>query len=109
MEEPYRQPYADLIAAVTAPAAEAGRRVMIAHARRVVPSPVPCPRCGQPCALWSPWTRRLHATGPGGGFGPALGGSRANVAVRCDRCQVTWHTSGRAVGRNLHNGRPLLA
>jgi hypothetical protein len=109
MGEPQRQPYADLLALAAAPVAEAVRRVIVAQFRGVVPTPVPCPRCGQPCALWSPRTRCLYATGPGGGIGAALGGSRANVAVRCDRCRVTWHTSGRAVGRNLHNGRPPLA
>jgi hypothetical protein len=100
---------APVIARVLAPITEPARRIAEQAQLRGV-TEVPCPRCGAACALLDPRTRLLHACGQDGGIGvPLSGDHRASTRVRCDQCG--WHssTSGRAVARNLHNGRPLLA
>ena len=112
-DEPPRVSFlAPLLANVTAPVTEsitaAVRRAMMLPAAEV--SEVPCPRCGDVIALWARLTRCLYRVARDGGLGAPLSTDhRENVAVTCDRCGKTRHTSGRAVGRHLHNGRPPLA
>jgi len=98
-----QQPRPPLLAAGLAPLARAVRRAALGALSLPGPVQVCCPRCGNPCADWSPFNRQLYDRG-----GNRLGTSRQRVPVTCDRCHVTWQTSGRAVGRNRHNGRPLL-
>jgi hypothetical protein len=61
--------------------------------------------------MWAERTRCLYRLGDAGALGaPFSTDSRENVEVRCDRCGCRHQPiSGRAVGRNRHNGRPLLA
>ena len=72
---------------------------------------VPCRRCGDVIALWARLTRCLYPVTRDGGLGavPLSKNHCEDVPVHCDRCRKTYRTSGRAVGRNLHNGRPPLA
>jgi hypothetical protein len=73
--------------------------------------PVPCRRCGGTCAVWAERTRCLYRPGAAGALGAPLStDSRENVVVACDRCGHRHQPiCGRAVSRNRHNGRPLLA
>jgi hypothetical protein len=69
-------------------------------------TPVHCPAgCGATCAVWSSLNRCLY---PPGGSLP-LASRREQVVIRCPQCGARRSTSGRTVGRNLHNGRPPLA
>jgi hypothetical protein len=106
MGDPKRQvPFlAPVFASAMAPVAVAVRRAAMSALSFPAPVDVPCPRCESPCASWSPLTRQLYRRGV------SLGTRSERVTVRCDRCGAgPWQTSGRAVGRNRHNGRPLLA
>ncbi len=65
---------------------------------------VPCPVCGVVVAVWM--NRRLYPPGPD--LGHVLGdGPASGVSLPCP-CGRVWRTSGRAVARNLHNGRPAI-
>jgi hypothetical protein len=91
--------------------ARVARQMMRAAMPRATLEEVRCGRehCGQVVALWWPLSGLLYAPARDG-IGPPLSADRrADVAVRCDRCGRVRRTSGRAVGRNLHNGRPPLA
>lgn len=100
--------FAPLIANLTAPIAEAAHRAMVPPDAEI--AKVPCPRCGDVIALWARLTRCLYQAARDGGLGlPLSTNPREDVLVTCDQCRKTWHTSGRAVSRHLHNGRPLLS
>lgn len=109
-EPPHVSPLAPLIANAMAPVTEsitaAARSAMALPAAEVCG--VPCPGCGDVIALWARLTRCLYEPRRDGLGRPLSTDHCKDVAVTCDRCG--WHssTSGRAVGRNLHNGRPLL-
>jgi hypothetical protein len=80
---------------------------------RIITGPVaevPCRQCGGTCALWAQNTRLLYRPGGAGQLGPPLStNDRENVLVGCGHCGHRHRPiSGRAVGRNRHNGRPLL-
>jgi hypothetical protein len=99
MGTPQRIPIAAILAA---PVARTVRQVAAASVLSLPgPVEVPCPRCGAACASWWPLTGQLYRDGT------RLGARCERVAVRCD-CGADWQTSGRKVGRNRHNGRPLL-
>jgi ribosomal protein S27E len=111
-DEPPRVSFlAPLTASVMAPVTES----IAASARSATRLPgaeiieVTCPRCGDVIAVWARLTRCLYKPRRGGLGAPLSTDRRENVAVTCGRCGKTWHTSGRAVGRHLHNGRPPLA
>lgn len=101
---------APILAIVTAPIIRAIGRTLASTILAARAAEIECPRCRDVIALWSPGTRLLHAAARDG-IGPPLADDQAaNVAICCARCDKTWATiSSRAVGRNLHNGRPPLA
>ncbi len=115
MAEPRQQqvPFlAPVLANLTAPVTESIR----AAARSAMQPPaaeiteVGCPSCDRVIALWARLTGCLYGTGGDAALGTPLSADRRErVEVRCDACGKSWHTSGRAVGRHLHNGRPLLS
>jgi hypothetical protein len=98
---------APVFAGMAAPVVDAVREAAKA-ALSVDVHDVPCPECSAVVAVWV--NRRLYAPGPD--LGRPLGGVADDVAddvaLRCPGCGRTWYTSGRAVGRNLHNGRPAI-
>jgi hypothetical protein len=111
-DEPPRVSFlAPLLANIAAPVTEsitaAVRSVMVLPAAEV--SQIPCPGCGNVIALWARLTRCLYEPRRDGLGRPLSTNHREDVAVTCDRCGKTRRTSGRAVGRNLYNGRPPLA
>jgi hypothetical protein len=91
---------APVFAGMAAPVVDAVREA----AKAALSVDVPCPECSAVVAVWV--NRRLYAPGPD--LGRPLGGVADDVALRCPGCGRTWYTSGRAVGRNLHNGRPAI-
>jgi hypothetical protein len=102
---------APVIANATAPAAEAVRRAIksvMPHARL---ADVPCPRCGTVLVVWAALTGCLYRPTGGDALGlPLSTNRRERVTVACTcHPHATWKTSGRGVGRALHNGRPPLA
>lgn len=111
-DEHLRVPFlAPVFAAMTAPAAEIGRALARAMmpATEVVTIRCPRARCGRVIGVWWKGTELLYPPPRDDRLGSALSASRtANVGLRCGRCRRTWHISGRAIGRNLANGRPPL-
>ncbi len=103
-ESPRRVPFtAPVFASIAAPLLDALREQAKA-AVGVDLHDVHCPKCPAVVAVWV--NRRLYP--PGTDLGHPLGRVGDDVELRCPGCGRTWHTSGRAVGRNLHNGRPAL-
>jgi hypothetical protein len=100
---------APLFTTVTAPIARALGRELAGTILSARAAEIECPRCRDVIALWSPTTRLLHFPARNG-IGPPLADDQtANVDICCARCGKTWAAiSSRAVGRNLHNGRPPL-
>jgi hypothetical protein len=109
MDSPQRQvPFlAPVLAKMMAPVTETISRVIISSQV----AEVECRQCGGTCALWAQSTRLLYRPGGTGQLGPPLSTDRTeNVVVVCDHCgHRHWPISGRAVGRNRHNGRSLLS
>lgn len=111
MDVPQRQvPFlAPVFAAVMAPVARAIGRELARKVLSARVAEIECPRCHDVIALWARRTGLLHAPARNGIGPPLANDRRANVDILCARCDKTWATiSGRAVGRNLHNGRPPL-
>lgn len=101
---------APVFAAVTAPAIQAIGAIMARAALGAPVAEIECPHCHRVIAVWAGMTRLLYAAQGDRLLGPPLSTDwQANVDIRCPRCGKGWHASGRAVGRNLHNGRPPLA
>jgi hypothetical protein len=86
----------------TAPLAEVVRRAAATMMPRLVRD-LPCDRCGTTVARWFALSRCLC---PPGSTSPLATDRREQVTVRCPQCGARWDISSRAVGRNLHNGRP---
>ena len=101
---------APVFASVTAPVTRAVGRMIVDAILSARAAEIECPRCHDVVALWSPQTGLLHFPARDG-IGPPLSDNRtASVDIRCIRCDKTRATiSGRAVGHNLHNGRPPLS
>ena len=94
-----------IVQAATAPLLDAVRRAIGAP---LLVSEVPCPHCcGRVVAVLVHGTRQLHRP-ERGLLGPPLGSHRDRVRIACDGCKTRWETSGRGVGRRLHNGLPPL-
>jgi hypothetical protein len=99
---------ANLMTPVAEAVAESARRTMALPAAEIIE--VCCPSCDRVIALWARLTGCLYETGRDATLGTPLSADRRErVRVRCAACLKSWHTSGRAVGRHLHNGRPPLA
>jgi hypothetical protein len=97
------------LAPVMAKAMEPARQAIMAVAQAQL-ALVHCPRCGAVLAAWAMADGCLyHVTEDGSLGSPLSTSSRERVPVTCNRCQRAWQTSGRGIGRALHNGRPLLA
>jgi len=102
-DRPRINPIALAMARLDAPMREALRRV-----GQVEMSPVDCPKCGTTLAVFVPIDGCLYRWIDGRRGDPLSLDRRAEVPVRCEQCHTTRHTSGRGVGRALHNGRPPL-
>lgn len=100
---------APVFASVAAPITRAAGRMVAAALLSARAAEIECPRCRDVIALWSPQTGLLHFPARDG-IGPPLSDDRtANVDICCIRCDKVRATiSGRAVGRNVVNGRPPL-
>jgi hypothetical protein len=99
---------APILTNAMASATEPARRAILDVVRAQL-AEVPCPRCGTVLAVWAASTGCLYRVAEDGKLGlPLSTDRRERVPVACDRCDRAWHTSGRGVGRALHNGRPPL-
>ncbi|HEY7048020.1 MAG TPA: hypothetical protein VH373_12420 [Jatrophihabitantaceae bacterium] len=73
--------------------------------RTPTPSTLECPRCWRAVAVYVPDDQHLCRITPEGRMGvPFSDDPRADVAIRCETCRVTYRTSGRAVARALRKG-----
>jgi hypothetical protein len=82
------------------------RSLRLSHELRTpTPSALECPRCWRAVAVYVPGDEHLCRITPEGRMGvPFSDDPRADVAIRCEACRVTYRTSGRAVARALRKG-----
>lgn len=68
-------------------------------------SALECPKCWRAVAVYVPASRHLCRITVDGRLGvPFSDDPRADVAIQCTSCRVTYRTSGRAVARMLRKG-----